>query len=49
MNDKYEIAELLLKAGADINAKDKWGKNAYQLAESLNNSKMLKLLDQYNK
>ena len=44
LNEKYELVKLLLQAGADRAAKDKWGKSAVEFAERQGNQKMIDLL-----
>ncbi|WP_208652387.1 ankyrin repeat domain-containing protein [Leptospira kemamanensis] len=44
LNEKYELIQLLLDAGANPQKKDKWGKSAIEFAERQNNPKVLKLL-----
>jgi ankyrin repeat protein len=39
-----EIAKLLIEAGADVKAKDKWGQTPLHLASRLNHTEIAKLL-----
>ncbi|WP_244833474.1 ankyrin repeat domain-containing protein [Brachyspira murdochii] len=45
-NVDTEVAELLIKAGADLNAKDKDGNTALYYAITKNNSKIMKLISE---
>ena len=46
--EQFEIAELLLKNGADPNAKEIWGEDApLSLAQSKGNQKMVELIQSF--
>ncbi len=48
-DDCAEVTELLLQAGADINAKDAQLKTAFERAKEKNNSQIIAVLERFMK